>query len=184
MAILTNMELVVLEHLASGEKNEEIGRSLFISLNTVKTHIASIYKEVGVPTGVNKRAWVTANYEELKGRNKMLELGTRVRIKASRIHPVWEKEKEEWLSYEGVVIGYGVPEEEGKEIVQVAWSEGCGFTLHMHVEALEVIGDGTLEARIENLKSVSFERYDIETDPPVGKWRCAKLEELKDKVGE
>jgi DNA-binding CsgD family transcriptional regulator len=40
---LTGQELKVLERLASGQSNKEIARSLGLSPNTVKTHIANLY---------------------------------------------------------------------------------------------------------------------------------------------
>ena len=41
-AILTERELEVFELLASGRGNQQIGRELMLSENTVKNHIASI----------------------------------------------------------------------------------------------------------------------------------------------
>jgi DNA-binding NarL/FixJ family response regulator len=40
--ILTERELEIFKRLASGESNQEIGRALWLSENTVKNHIASI----------------------------------------------------------------------------------------------------------------------------------------------
>jgi DNA-binding NarL/FixJ family response regulator len=40
--ILTERELEIFKRLASGESNQEIGRALSLSENTVKNHIASI----------------------------------------------------------------------------------------------------------------------------------------------
>jgi len=41
-AVLTTRELEIFERLASGESNQEIGRELSLSTNTVSNHIASI----------------------------------------------------------------------------------------------------------------------------------------------
>jgi DNA-binding NarL/FixJ family response regulator len=45
-AVLTERELEVFKRLASGESNQEIGRELSLSENTVKNHIRSILKKL------------------------------------------------------------------------------------------------------------------------------------------
>ncbi len=50
---LTPRELEILGHLAKGESNKEIARSLGISPNTIKTHIANLYMKLEV-TGRGK----------------------------------------------------------------------------------------------------------------------------------
>jgi LuxR family maltose regulon positive regulatory protein len=45
---LTPREREVLEQLALGGGNADVARSLFVSENTVKTHLASIYRKLGV----------------------------------------------------------------------------------------------------------------------------------------
>ena len=44
---LSERELEVLTHLASGRSNKEIARDLFISVGTVKTHTNNIYRKLG-----------------------------------------------------------------------------------------------------------------------------------------
>jgi DNA-binding NarL/FixJ family response regulator len=44
---LTGRELEILQLLASGRTNREIGRELFISPDTVKTHLEHIYQKLG-----------------------------------------------------------------------------------------------------------------------------------------
>jgi DNA-binding CsgD family transcriptional regulator len=41
-------EREIVAHLAAGRRNSEICRALFISESTVKTHIKSIYRKLGV----------------------------------------------------------------------------------------------------------------------------------------
>ncbi len=45
---LTERELEIFEKLSAGMTNKEIGESLFISVNTVKTHLMSIYSKLDV----------------------------------------------------------------------------------------------------------------------------------------
>ena len=45
---LTDRELTMLERLAAGDANKEIARTLDISPNTVKTHIANLYQKLEV----------------------------------------------------------------------------------------------------------------------------------------
>ncbi|NVE94442.1 helix-turn-helix domain-containing protein [Altererythrobacter lutimaris] len=45
---LTRRECEILEHLASGASNKEIARSLGVSPNTIKTHIANLYMKLEV----------------------------------------------------------------------------------------------------------------------------------------
>ena len=45
---LSTRELDVLREIADGLSNQEIADKLFVSLNTVKTHIANIYSKLGV----------------------------------------------------------------------------------------------------------------------------------------
>lgn len=46
---ITAREYQVLELLAKGHSNDEIARQLFLSANTVKTHLASLYRKLEVP---------------------------------------------------------------------------------------------------------------------------------------
>ena len=48
MAELTPRELQLLRELPSMETVEEMARSLFVSVNTVKTHLRSVYRKLGV----------------------------------------------------------------------------------------------------------------------------------------
>lgn len=45
---LSNQEIKVKEHILNGKSNKEIAEELFISLNTVKTHITNIYSKLNV----------------------------------------------------------------------------------------------------------------------------------------
>lgn len=48
MAGLTERESEVLALLARGYRNHEIGEALFVSLDTVKTHVKAVYRKLGV----------------------------------------------------------------------------------------------------------------------------------------
>jgi DNA-binding CsgD family transcriptional regulator len=45
---LSNQEIKIKEYILSGKSNKEIAEELFISLNTVKTHITNIYYKLNV----------------------------------------------------------------------------------------------------------------------------------------
>jgi LuxR family transcriptional regulator, maltose regulon positive regulatory protein len=47
---LTSSELAVLRFLPSHMTNQEIAEALFLSINTVKTHLRSVYRKLGVTT--------------------------------------------------------------------------------------------------------------------------------------
>ncbi len=49
-APLTSSELAVLRLLPSHMTNQEIAEALFLSINTVKTHLRSVYRKLGVTT--------------------------------------------------------------------------------------------------------------------------------------
>jgi DNA-binding NarL/FixJ family response regulator len=46
--LLSRRELVVLKLLAAGHTNKEIAQELFIAQGTVKAHVASVYRKLGV----------------------------------------------------------------------------------------------------------------------------------------
>jgi DNA-binding CsgD family transcriptional regulator len=46
--LLTGRELEVLRHIGQGRSNQEIADTLFVSLNTIKTHTNNIYGKLGV----------------------------------------------------------------------------------------------------------------------------------------
>lgn len=58
---LTPRECDILELLASGQSNKEMARSLSISPNTVKTHIARVYEKLDVERrvqAIEKARWL------------------------------------------------------------------------------------------------------------------------------
>lgn len=46
--LLSDREMDVLAGIAKGQSNQEIADSLFVSLNTVKTHVSNIYMKLNV----------------------------------------------------------------------------------------------------------------------------------------
>lgn len=54
---LTGRETSVLAGVAGGLSNEQIGRELFIGVNTVKTYIRTAYKKIGVSTRPSAILW-------------------------------------------------------------------------------------------------------------------------------
>ena len=54
---LTARETQVLRHLALGLSNKEIGRSLAISIETVKEHVQNILRKVSVADRTQAAVW-------------------------------------------------------------------------------------------------------------------------------
>ena len=54
---LTNRELQVLRHVALGLSNREIGRSLGISIETVKEHVQNILRKINVTDRTQAAVW-------------------------------------------------------------------------------------------------------------------------------
>jgi DNA-binding NarL/FixJ family response regulator len=60
---LTQREMEVLALIASGANNEEIAGKIFISPNTVKTHLYNIFRKINVPNRLQAALWATKNLE-------------------------------------------------------------------------------------------------------------------------
>lgn len=60
-SILTSREIEILALVAAGAKNEKIANELFISPNTVKTHIYNIFKKIDVPNRLQAALWAAKN---------------------------------------------------------------------------------------------------------------------------
>ncbi|MFI6908782.1 response regulator transcription factor [Nonomuraea sp. NPDC050394] len=54
---LSERELEVVRLVAGGCANQEVAAELFVSLPTVKTHVASIFAELGARNRVGVAAW-------------------------------------------------------------------------------------------------------------------------------
>jgi DNA-binding NarL/FixJ family response regulator len=59
--VLSGRELDVVRLVAVGQTNQEICQSLFLSLSTVKTHLANIQAKLGVRNRVEIAAWAWRN---------------------------------------------------------------------------------------------------------------------------
>jgi DNA-binding NarL/FixJ family response regulator len=57
VAPLSEREIEVVQAIAKGRTNTEIGADLFISLSTVKSHLASIHNKLGVRNRVEIAGW-------------------------------------------------------------------------------------------------------------------------------
>jgi LuxR family transcriptional regulator of csgAB operon len=56
-SLLTSREIEIMAMISIGAKNEEIADKLFISPNTVKTHIYNIFKKIDVPNRLQAALW-------------------------------------------------------------------------------------------------------------------------------
>ena len=54
---LTNREIQVLRHLALGLSNREIGRSLDISVETVKEHVQNVLRKIDANDRTQAAVW-------------------------------------------------------------------------------------------------------------------------------
>ena len=59
--VLTSREIEILTMVSIGAKNEQIANDLFISPNTVKTHIYNIFKKIDVPNRLQAALWAAKN---------------------------------------------------------------------------------------------------------------------------
>jgi DNA-binding NarL/FixJ family response regulator len=58
---VTSREIEILAMISMGTKNEKIAEKLFISPNTVKTHIYNIFKKIKVPNRLQAALWAAKN---------------------------------------------------------------------------------------------------------------------------
>jgi len=63
---LTRQELKVITLIASGFRNAEIGKNLFISENTVKTHINRLFKKINVKNRHQAALWAAKHLSSQK----------------------------------------------------------------------------------------------------------------------
>lgn len=57
---LTRREKLVLAHLSEDVTLEEIAAELYVSRNTVKSQVRSVYRKIGVSTRADAVAWAKA----------------------------------------------------------------------------------------------------------------------------
>ena len=60
-SILSRRETQILSLVAAGATNDEIAKKLYISTNTVKTHIYNIFKKIKVPNRLQAALWAVKN---------------------------------------------------------------------------------------------------------------------------
>lgn len=61
LAVLSPREQQVVRQLATGASNDEIARSLFLSANTVKTHVKAVLAKLDLPDRVHVVIWAYEN---------------------------------------------------------------------------------------------------------------------------
>jgi LuxR family transcriptional regulator of csgAB operon len=62
--VLTRREIEILSLVAVGAKNDQIADQLYISPNTVKTHIYNIYKKINVPNRLQAALWAVKHLQK------------------------------------------------------------------------------------------------------------------------
>lgn len=60
-SLLTNREQQIIKLLGNGASNSEIAESLFVSENTVKTHLHNVFKKINVKNRLQALIWVKEN---------------------------------------------------------------------------------------------------------------------------
>ncbi|MGR5237502.1 LuxR C-terminal-related transcriptional regulator [Vibrio alfacsensis] len=64
-AVLTKREQQIMNFLSMGASNQQIAEQLFVSENTVKTHLHNIFKKIDVKNRVQALIWVKENISDL-----------------------------------------------------------------------------------------------------------------------
>ncbi len=54
---LTRRELEILRHVAEGRSNQQVGRTLWVTEQTVKFHLTNIYKKLGMSNRTEASLW-------------------------------------------------------------------------------------------------------------------------------
>ena len=78
---ITKSEIMVLKELIEGKTNKAIAGDLFLSVNTVKTHVRSIFQKLGVNTRSAAVTFAHSNNQIMKQLNSVLALNTKGYIK-------------------------------------------------------------------------------------------------------
>jgi LuxR family transcriptional regulator of csgAB operon len=60
-AALTRREVEILALLGIGSSNDEIAEKLYISSNTVKTHLYRVFRKIKVPNRFQAALWAARN---------------------------------------------------------------------------------------------------------------------------
>jgi len=112
---LTKTESSVLCLLGEGKTNTEISAELFISINTVRSHLKAVYAKVGISDRVKLALYAS---EKLKRRSKMT---------------IWERVKNQWNSWgretKNFVIAGGLFI--GSLFFKIIGIVGCGILLFL-----------------------------------------------------
>lgn len=62
--LITKREMEILQLIVAGFSNQHIADKLFISSNTVKTHVSNLYKKIGATNRVQAILWATENINQ------------------------------------------------------------------------------------------------------------------------
>jgi DNA-binding NarL/FixJ family response regulator len=61
---LSQREREILLMLAAGATNKDIAQKLFLSLNTIKSHIYNIYRKIDVPNRLQASLWAAKHLRD------------------------------------------------------------------------------------------------------------------------
>ena len=68
MNYLTEREKEVLEYYGHGYTLDEIAKSLFLSIETIRSHKKNIYRKLDISTGIQLGMWIARNMNSSFGK--------------------------------------------------------------------------------------------------------------------
>lgn len=74
--LLTKREIEIVRLIVSGFSNQDIANKLYISTNTVKTHVSNLYKKINVKNRVQAILWASENLSPLGHVESVTELAS------------------------------------------------------------------------------------------------------------
>jgi len=114
--VLTNAESTVLRLLGEGKTNAEISAELYISVNTVRTHLKAIYAKIGINGRVKLALYAS---EKFNRRSKVKNLWEKI----LKVWNSWGRETKNFVIAGGLFIG--------SLFFKIIGIVGCGILLFL-----------------------------------------------------